>query len=441
MKSSSVLTIFEHDTKSIKSGDFQLTEKEIVAIRDLNASLRKKRKVKSDVLGFEYGVRGEVISIKSYGYVGVIQVDKKCIQIVPKLANDEEKERAIKNLVFLLGYTQKLKAKETGLASLAINKENIFEILIYLFVSQLLAIIRRNIYRQYVLREENFPYIKGKLNFSNHIKENLTSRHKFCVQFDDFCEDNLINQILRYTVIQLMRVSNNTDNQKALKELDFVFSDISYRVIRENDFRNIILSRLNDEYEPVLNLCRIFLANGSVEISSGKYSIFSFVFDMSSLFEEFVGRFIKSNFNNSDFDISLQGPFRYFVKDTLIDGRSRGKLFRLIPDIQLIKKGESNPYLIIDTKYKILDGTDGQKKEGVSQSDLYQVYVYSKEFQCREIVLLYPRYGAENKNIDFLVDCNTVVHIRTLNLLRDFTKKEDINALRDDLLLILTLGG
>ena len=62
------------------------------------------------------------------------------------------------------------------------------------------------------------------------------------------------------------------------------------------------------------------------------------------------------------------------------------------PDIVLETKGPSAQTLIIDTKYKLLEE---DKKEGVSQPDLYQMHAYSRKYSCVDVVMLYPQVRHE----------------------------------------------
>ena len=66
-----------------------------------------------------------------------------------------------------------------------------------------------------------------------------------------------------------------------------------------------------------------------------------------------------------------------------------GDKFRLRPDICVYDGKELK--IIIDTKWKKLDQSKPHNK--VSQSDMYQMYAYGKEFQCPKTILLYPRFG------------------------------------------------
>ena len=151
-----------------------------------------------------------------------------------------------------------------------------------------------------------------------------------------------------------------------------MLDDISFKKITINDFDHVHLTRLNNEFEPVLNLCKLFISQSSVELSVDKIDTFSFIFDMNALFEKFIGEFIKREFSDIYDTITLQGPRRWFVKNKVVDNEGMGVAFQMRPDIVFEKKGPPAEKLIIDTNYKLLQRQD--KKEGVSQSDLYQMH-------------------------------------------------------------------
>lgn len=65
--------------------------------------------------------------------------------------------------------------------------------------------------------------------------------------------------------------------------------------------------------------------------------------------------------------------------------------FALKPNIVLEGK------FIVDTKWKIIRQDDKEKeKNKVSQADLYQLYAYSKKYECGKLYLIYPKiYGTQ----------------------------------------------
>ena len=48
--------------------------------------------------------------------------------------------------------------------------------------------------------------------------------------------------------------------------------------------------------------------------------------------------------------------------------------------------------LIVDTKWKRLNRID-DRKQGVSQADVYQLMAYGHIYECPDVVLLYPHHG------------------------------------------------
>ena len=57
---------------------------------------------------------------------------------------------------------------------------------------------------------------------------------------------------------------------------------------------------------------------------------------------------------------------------------------RLKPDVLLYKRGEADPFLIIDTKWKTPDSGHP------SDEDLRQIYAYLNLYKCKRGILLYP---------------------------------------------------
>ncbi len=442
MVKKNIIRLFEWTNKKKigSQADVNLSDKEITELQNFNDKLRTSQKLANDIIKFDFKEHEKFVS--TFNYVGVLKVCRKTIQIIPKIADKKEQQgeqeysrQAVKNLLYMLSYTKRLKVKETDVANLTKNNDDFFEILIYLFAKNLLELIRGNYHRDYVHLEDNLGYIKGKLLFSDHLKNNLVNQSRFYLSFDEFCEDTLLNQILKFTVHLLIKTTNNLNNLKLLQELNFIFADISLNRITTEDLKKVVLTRLNIAYEPILNLAKIFISNSSLELSADKINTFSFLFDMNVLFEEFVGEFLKQA--NTNYRVSLQRPIKYFVKNKIKNSQDLGPVFMLRPDIQLYNQDQETPEIIIDTKYKILDQSD--KKEGVSQSDLYQMNAYAQKYQCQNIILLYPRLtGQEIRDVQFQIDDNRSVYIRTIDLCRDLKSEKEV--MRRELIEMINLN-
>ena len=275
-----------------------LSRSEVVAIERFNRLLTQRDRLSSNVLEILYS-EGKPQFIKTSSYVGVIKIGRRTIQILPKVLKYVDESDAnptyrpqrfiIRNLLYMLSFAKQLPIKEVDVSTLRKVNDDFFEVLIYLFAKNLLDLVSRNINKNYVDREENVTFLKGKIKFQEHITNNAAFKNRFFTRFDEFSEDIRLNQILKYTTHLLLNVSANFGNLKLLQQIAFVLNDISFKKITINDFEHVHLTRLNKEFEPVLNLCKLFIDQSSVELSVDKINTFSFIFDMNALFEKFIG--------------------------------------------------------------------------------------------------------------------------------------------------------
>jgi 5-methylcytosine-specific restriction enzyme subunit McrC len=68
-----------------------------------------------------------------------------------------------------------------------------------------------------------------------------------------------------------------------------------------------------------------------------------------------------------------------------------GGLFQTKPDI-LIKR-QRQVVQVIDTKWKRIAAQVNDKKQGVSQADVYQMMAYGRLYNCSRLTLLYPHHA------------------------------------------------
>ncbi|MHA1972497.1 MAG: McrC family protein [Candidatus Hodarchaeales archaeon] len=366
--------------------------------------------------------------IKATSNVGIISVGQNTIQILPKLTRDENESQIIKNLLFMLSYTNKIKIKETEISRLTERKSSqIFEILIYLYAKNLLETLGKNYYRDYQLCEDNLFYVKGRISFQENIKQNHVNKHRVYCHYSEFTDNVLLNQIFRYTTLLLTQITVNQENYVMLKKISFILSDVELIQIKPEDFQKIRLNRLNQCYEPLLQLAKIFITEGSIELFNNNLETYTFVFQMEQLFEEFIAEFIRRNRRKLGLvgvDIRVQDRSK-----KLVDAPRR--LFTLRPDILLMKDGRK---LIIDTKYKELNYED--RRDGVSPADMYQMLAYGVKHECNDCVLLYPAHLGYSTRTEMhtinVREEDIRVHIKSVPI--------DINMMEEQDVLIKSLG-
>lgn len=314
--------------------------------------------------------------LQAQNYVGVIQTkDGTTIEILPKIKNaTTEKSKDI--LIKMLRTLKNSPFKNLSVANLKSSKIPLFEIFISMFLEELTVLVRNGIKSDYISKEENLKFLKGKLKISEQIKYNTIHKERFFVQYEEFISNRVENRIIKTTLQFLYNKSKLNKNQQRIREFLFVFDEIEISHNIKTDFSKIKLNRQMKDYEQVLLWCKTFLFENSFSPYKGNDIAFALLFDMNLLFESFVYSYLKKSSNFQD--IKSQDRTHHLAYENGI-GR-----FRLKPDI-VINGGK----IIADTKWKIL--SEDKAYNGVLQDDMYQLYAYGTKYaNCEKIYLIYP---------------------------------------------------
>ena len=134
-------------------------------------------------------------------------------------------------------------------------------------------------------------------------------------------------------------------------------------------------------------MARLFLQGRYQTTTGGAGQGTALLFEMNTLFEEYVGRLITRAVAGTDLTVSLQGGrlFCLFAETT-----ERG-LFQTKPDI-LIRRARDVIH-VIDTKWKRISSRIDDPKQGVSQGDVYQMMAYAQLYGAPRLTLLYPHHS------------------------------------------------
>ena len=347
--------------------------------------------------------------IQARNYVGVLQTKSGLtIEILPKIAdkNDTDKVNNLKDAFLkMLKSLKNFPSKSSNLANLKTQNLPLLETFISMFLCELEALVKKGIKSDYVALEDNLKFLKGKLNINEQIKRNSIHKERFYVEYSEFLSDIKINQIIKTTLKFLYKKSNSSKNQQKIRELLFIFDEVSTCGDYKNFFTNFAINRQVKHYEQALLWCKIFLLGDSFTPHKGDDLAIALLFDMNTLFESYVGNFIKKKLP----DVILQHRRKYLIEEPIRD-------FGLEPDIFLEGK------FIADTKWKIIrqDNNGGEKKNKISQADLYQLYAYGKKYECDKLYLIYPKIdGAKQEPMNFKYDDKMQLEILYFDLEND----------------------
>lgn len=342
----------------------------------------------SDVLDFiKIGYKrnvGETVTFKNY--VGLIQMKNNYqIQILPKIDFEHgEQDQTKRVFLQMLRSMKDFPSKIFSNANLKIDRMNLYEIFINMYLQETRQLVKHGLKSAYVGVEDNLSVYKGKLMVNEHIKHNIAHKERFYVGYDEYQMNRAENRLVKSTLLKLQKITTSAENSKAIRQLLTSFELIEPSTNYDKDFSKVVIDRNTKDYEMLMKWSKVFLKNKSFATFSGTESARALLFPMEKVFEAYVAQNMKKIFGRAGWNVSAQDKGHYLFNT--LNGENHRK-FALKPDLVVTRDDDS--VVILDTKWKSLINDRGANY-GISQSDMYQMYAYSKKYNTSEIWLLYP---------------------------------------------------
>lgn len=341
---------------------------------------------------------GKIITARNY--VGLITMaDGTVIEILPKIAGGDTTVSDTKRIFLEMLKTLKdVSFKDFNVSQLHTERLNLLEIFIKMFLDEVSILTKQGLKAAYTPVEENERFYKGKLLASQNIKHNLVSHERFFVRYDDFSINRPENRLIKSTLGFLLKATGDIGNRRTAARLLSFFDGVDFSKSVGGDFLKCFVDRSMTHYDKALSWCRVFLRGNSFTAFAGSEIALALLFPMEKVFESFVAAKFRRHISDG---INLRTQDARY---SLFDSPTRA--FSLRPDLVLEFDGKT---IVVDTKWKLL--SDNARNHGISQSDMYQMYAYSKKYGSDCIVLLYPhsdnvsrsefRYASDdNVNVD-----------------------------------------
>lgn len=306
-------------------------------------------------------------------FVGVIQVDGLTIEILPKIDNDNKSETIWQSvLIEMLRVTRKLKIQKVGEAN--VNKQQIHLLDIYFewFLNEVQLLLHQGLIKQYYKETSNVKALKGKLEFAGHISKNLVHKELFYTTHQVYDKDHLVHQVLYKALDIVEKCTKGNYLYSKCKTVQLDFPEVKNITVTEATFTKLPKNRKTAPYETALAIARLIILNYAPNVSSGSERMLALLFDMNSLWEEYILVKLKQDAPEG---VSVYGQ----------QSKNFWRNISIRPDI-VIEIGTTEPKerYIIDTKWKNIDYSEP------STHDLRQMYVYNDYWNSKKAMLLYP---------------------------------------------------
>lgn len=344
----------------------------------------------------------------------------------------KDKSIFIKNIYYMLSYA--FTALPQGeYESVAAEKfENIHDLFAAILAKGIARQLKQGLYREYRDRTEDLAAVRGKIELRGTLQNRWAKKQRLTCEFDELTENNLLNRILKTTVLLLLRQPDvKMDRKIALKQEMLLFSAVDVLEPARIPWNHIQFQRSSNSYQLLIGLCRLVLEGMLLTTEEGEYRLASF-FDkqhMEHLYEKFILEYYVKEYPHIRARAST-------IAWALDEGTAA-----LLPAMQSdIMLSRGSRVLIIDAKYYTHTLQTHYENQSVHSANLYQIFTYVKnkdaEFgstpHCVAGMLLYAKTEEDSQpDVSVPMSGNTI-SVKTLDLNQEFTAiAAQLNAIAD----------
>ena len=286
------------------------------------------------------------------------------------------------------------------------NNSSGFDFIYLIFPYFLKRALNQGLFKTYKTFERNDSAVKGAINVSRHIRQNVPFGGRIAYRSREYTFDNHIMQLIRHTIEYIKTkpigksiLTQDSDIQKAVLQINEVTNE-TYSLQKRSKVIFENLKPLNHpyylDYNYLQQLCLMILNNVNSQYSASSSPIYGILFDGAWLWEEYLWTILKeATLDGKNFEHptnkNRKGGIRLFDNSLDPEDSSIKNCYRRIyPDFYCENSSEdSNDGIILDAKYKRLEN-------GFVRDDLYQIISYMHTMKIPTGGFIYPQKEKEN---------------------------------------------
>jgi len=282
----------------------------------------------------------------------------------------KDKNIFIKNIYYMLSYAFTT-LKQSVFEDVEKEEfENMHNLLAAILAKGIGQQLKQGLYREYLNKKEDMAVMRGKIDMPGTIKNKIARQQLLSCDFDELSENNLLNQILKTTVMILLRHAKvDSEHKDKLKKEMLFFSNVDTVEPASIRWTALRFQRNNQTYRMLISICQLILEGMLLTTEQGEYKLASFVDEqrMCRLYEKFILEYYTKNFPELNVNASE-------IRWALDDG-----IGTMLPTMQSdIMLSYGNEVLIIDAKYYSRTTQVQYDVHTLHSGNLYQIFTYVK---------------------------------------------------------------
>lgn len=345
----------------------------------------------------------------------------------------KDKSIFIKNIYYMLSYAFTI-LNQGEYENIAKEKfENLHNLFAAILAKGIGRQLKQGLYREYLNRKEDMAVMRGKINMPGTVQNRFAKKLVLTCEYDELSENNLLNQILKTTVMILLRHAKvETDYKTDLKKEMLFFSNVDTIAPTDINWASIRFQRNNNTYRMLISLCQLLLEGMLLTTNDGEYKLATFIDEqrMNRLYEKFILKYYAKECPQVKATASQ-------ISWVLDDGI--GTMLPIMQSDIMLSRGSR--VLIIDAKYYANNTQAQYDVHTIHSNNLYQIFTYVKnkdaEFDgaTHEVsgMLLYARTDESiQPNCVYQMSGNKI-SVKTLDLNKEFSEiATQLNAIVDE---------
>ncbi len=328
----------------------------------------------------------------------------------------KDKSILIKNIYYMLSYAFQT-LNQSKYEDVAVEEfEDMQNLLAAILAKGIGFQLKQGLYREYINRQENLSVMRGKIDMPGTIRNRMARKQILTCEFDELSENNLPNQVLKTTVMLLLRHGSvKAEYKDDLKKKMLFFSNVDTLEPTTIRWSSIRFQRNNQNDRMLLSICQLIIEGMLLTTDKGDYRMATFLDAqrMCRLYEKFILEYYIKRYPKLSVSAS-QIPW------SLDDGI--GTMLPVMQSDIHLRKG--NTVLIIDAKYYSHTLQTQFDKHTVHSNNMYQIFTYVKnrDYQFGEEhhkvsgMLLYAKTDEEMQPDNVYQMHGNQITVRTLDL-------------------------
>lgn len=335
----------------------------------------------------------------------------------------EDKGILIRNVYYMLAYAFQVLRQNNYEDISKESFERIQDLFAEILFRGISSQIKQGLYKEYIVRNESLPLLKGKLDINATIQNRVQHRQEIACEYDDLSVNNIFNQILKTTSLILIRERSVEKSRRSeLKTLMPFLDGIDTVDPASIHWSLLRFQRNNKSYQMLMNVCYFVLDGMLLTTESGEYRMATFSDDhLNKLFEHFVLEYYRKEYAGR---LTANAS----VVEWALENEEGSVGLQFLPKMQSdILLNYKDRTLIIDTKYYGHILQTQFDKQTIHNNNLYQIMAYvnneDKENSGKVSgMLLYAKTQEDvSPDMDFVIKGNRY-QVKTLDLNLDFVK-------------------